>query len=96
MGQLLQKRPVHLRGTGTDRDLCLLTQQMYFKNGVLYDVMPSDGSDPFRKTHVFAKARAIYDAFDLTGYAILPVDTRGCLNVYKTYIKGRRRSIGVL
>ena len=38
--QLLRKRPVHLRDTRTNRDLCLLTEQMYFKNGVLYDVMP--------------------------------------------------------
>ena len=57
---------------------------------------PSDGSDPFRKIYVFARAHTIYDAFDLTGYTILLVDKWGCLNVYKTYIKGRRRSIGVL
>ena len=44
---------------------------MYFKNRVLYDVMHgSDGSDPLRKIHVFARAHTIYDAFDFTGYAI--------------------------
>ena len=95
VGQLSQKRPVHLCDTRTNRDLCLLTEQMYFKNRVLYDVMHgSDGSDPLRKIHVFARAHTIYDAFNFTGTP--SVDTRGCLNVYKTYIKSRRRSIGVL
>ena len=28
---------------------------------------PSDGSKPFRKIHIFARAHIIYDAFDLTG-----------------------------
>ena len=35
---------------------------------------PSDGSDPFRKINVFARAHTVYDAFDLTGYAICLVD----------------------
>ena len=33
---------------------------------------PSDGSNPFRKIHIFARALIIYDGFDLTGYAIFP------------------------
>ena len=40
VGQILQKRPVHLRDTRTNRDPCLLAGQMFFDNKVLYDIMP--------------------------------------------------------
>ena len=33
---------------------------------------PSDGSNHFRKTHIFARTHVIYDVFGLTGYAIFP------------------------
>ena len=71
VGQLLQKRPVNLRDTRTNGEPCLLTGQMWFENGVYMIQCPSDGSNLFRKMHIFARAHEINDAFTLKGYAIL-------------------------
>ena len=51
-GTTIQKRAVHPSDTRTNTNLCLLAEQICFKNGVLYDIMLFRRLKPFQKeTH---------------------------------------------